>query len=224
MYLYLTINHILTFSIDILPFIIIRLTIDIFRQIIQNITSVKIFQRNRCCIPSLFGYETHRFKLIESLALLLYGWPPPVRLDSSYVAGWLASSCEADLILEGPTLFVLMSSYIFDFTHFMSASSGSFFLYSAFGFFLDFYDFRQHQPSEIYRLSIKDFQITEEQNTTFKCFFSFLKCADLQQNKELFENSPSYMLFRPSLKGGLYICYGQISKLIVNYLIFICSF
>ena len=35
-------------------------------------------------------------------------------------------------------------------------------------------------------------------------------------NKELFKNVPSYMMIRPSLKGGLYIGYGQVSKLSVK--------
>ena len=48
-------------------------------------------------------------------------------------------------------------------------------------------------------------------------------------NKELFENAPPYMIFRPFLKGGLHMSSGQISKLIqINYgtnvLIFMCSF
>ena len=35
--------------------------------------------------------------------------------------------------------------------------------------------------------------------------------------KELFENAPPpYMIIRPSLKGGLYISSGQISKLFVK--------
>ena len=33
-------------------------------------------------------------------------------------------------------------------------------------------------------------------------------------NKELFQNAPPYMIIRPSLKVGLYINFGQISKLI----------
>ena len=35
-------------------------------------------------------------------------------------------------------------------------------------------------------------------------------------NKELFKNAPPYMIVRLSLKGGLYISSGQISKLIVK--------
>ena len=31
-------------------------------------------------------------------------------------------------------------------------------------------------------------------------------------NKELFKNAPPYMIIRPSLKGGLYMSAGQISK------------
>ena len=38
----------------------------------------------------------------------------------------------------------------------------------------------------------------------------------LHQNKELFENSPPYMIIRPYLKEGLYISSGQISKLPVK--------
>ena len=37
-----------------------------------------------------------------------------------------------------------------------------------------------------------------------------------KRNKELFENAPSYMIIRPSLRGGLYMSAGQISKLIVK--------
>ena len=33
---------------------------------------------------------------------------------------------------------------------------------------------------------------------------------------ELFENTPPYMIIGPSLKGGLYMSSGQISKLIVK--------
>ena len=35
-------------------------------------------------------------------------------------------------------------------------------------------------------------------------------------NKELFENAPPYMIIRQSLKGGLYISSGQITKLMVK--------
>ena len=34
--------------------------------------------------------------------------------------------------------------------------------------------------------------------------------------KELYKNAPPFMIIRPSLKGGLYISSGQISKLIVK--------
>ena len=54
-------------------------------------------------------------------------------------------------------------------------------------------------------------------------------CHNICHNKELFENAPPYMIFRPFLKGGLHMSSGQISKLIqINYgtnvLIFMCSF